>query len=54
MDIRSGPPVYAYILQLAIIYLGYKSTKKRKNINQKEKKSFLYFVQFPKYIYNIF
>jgi hypothetical protein len=44
MDIRSGPPAYAYILQLAIIYLRYKSAKKkkrRKNINQKEKKSFL-------------
>jgi len=29
MDIRSGPPAYAYILQLAIIYLRYKSTKKK-------------------------
>jgi hypothetical protein len=30
MDIRSGPPAYAYILQLAIIYLRYKSAKKKK------------------------
>ena len=29
MDIRSGPPAYAYILQLAIIYLRYKSAKKK-------------------------